>query len=384
MCALSEYIYTGLTMQVKKHALSTPHSSTTFQLTSYHYGPPGAGKKIYIQAALHADEVPGMLVAQFLRRELDALDAAGKIRGEIILVPAANPIGLSQAIQGAPFGRFDLTTGINFNRSYKHVADELKVSLEGRLGQDAAANVAEIRRQALALVRAQQPRTDADALKKTLLEMAIDADIVLDLHCDNEAVLHIYAGTPLAGAIEPLSRLMGAHAVLLALAAGGEPFDEACSRLWWDLQAHFPDVPIPPACVSTTVELRGEMEVDYALAEKDADALLRFLAINGVIDRDAGTLPEALCAATPLEGVEPLLAPHPGVLVYTRQLGDKVKAGDGLADVIDPVTGETTTVRCTVDGVFFARSAHRHVLRGMNIGKVAGASAYRSGDLLSQ
>jgi predicted deacylase len=72
------------------------------------------------------------------------------------------------------------------------------------------------------------------------------------------------------------------------------------------------------------------------------------------------------------------------VLVYTRQLGEKVKAGDALADVIDPVSGETSTIRCTVDGVFFARSAHRHVLRGMNIGKVAGASAYRSGDLLSQ
>jgi len=384
MGALSDNIHTGPIMHVKKHALSAPQSSTSFQLTSYHYGTPGAGKKIYIQAALHADEVPGMLVSQFLRRELDALDAAGKVHGEIILVPAANPIGLAQAIQGAPFGRFDLTTGINFNRSYKHVADELKVSLQGRLSQDAQANVAEIRRQALALVRAQQPKTDADTLKKTLLEMAIDADIVLDLHCDNEAVLHIYAGTPLADAIEPLARLMGAHAVLLALAAGGEPFDEACSRLWWDLQAHFPNVPIPPACVSTTVELRGEMEVEYGLAEKDADSLLRFLAHNGVIDREVGELPAALCAATPLEGVEPLLAPHAGVLVYTRKLGDKVKAGDGLADVIDPVTGETSTIRCTTDGVFFARSAHRHVLRGMNIGKVAGASAFRSGDLLSQ
>jgi predicted deacylase len=371
-------------MHARKHALSAPQSSTTFQLTSYHYGAPGAGKKVYIQAALHADEVPGMLVSQFLRRELDKLEAAGKIHGEIILVPAANPIGLSQAIQGAPFGRFDLTTGINFNRSYKHVADELKVSLQGKLGADARANVAEIRRQALALVQAEKPKTDAEALKKTLLEMAIDADIVLDLHCDNEAVLHIYAGTPLADAIEPLARLMGAHAVLLALAAGGEPFDEACSRLWWDLQAHFPDVPIPPACVSTTVELRGEMEVDYGLAEQDAHNLLRFLAVNGVIEYEVGDLPAPLCAATPLEGVEPLLAPHAGVLVYTRKLGDKVSAGDALADVIDPVSGETSTIRCTVDGVFFARSAHRHVLRGMNIGKIASATAYRSGDLLSQ
>jgi hypothetical protein len=44
-----------------------------------------------------------------------------------------------------------------------------------------------------------------------------------------------------------------AHAVLLALEAGEEPFDEACSRLWWDLAAHFgPGTPLPtwPACRS--------------------------------------------------------------------------------------------------------------------------------------
>lgn len=386
--AACSHTRTGLTMHAKTYALSAPQSSTAFQLTSYHYGHPvsagGNGKKVYIQAALHADEVPGMLVAQFLRRELDALDAAGKIHGEIILVPAANPIGLSQAIHGAPFGRFDLTTGINFNRAYKHVADELKVSLQGLLGQDAQANVRLIRQHALAVVAALRPATDADTLKKALLEMAIDADIVLDLHCDNEAVLHIYAGTPLAEGIAPLARLMGAHALLLALAAGGEPFDEACSRLWWDLQEHFPGYPIPPACLSTTVELRGEMEVEYSLAQQDADALLRFLALNGVLEKDIGDLPAPLCAATPLEGVEPLVAPHAGVLVYTRKLGEQVAAGDGLADVIDPVSGVTTTIRCSVAGVFFARSAHRHVLRGMNIGKVASATPYRSGELLSQ
>lgn len=374
-------------MRTVKHPISAPHSSAQFELTSLHYGVPGRGKKVYIQAALHADEVPGMLVAQFLREQLDALDAAGKVLGEIILVPAANPIGLSQAIHGAPFGRFDLTSGVNFNRAYKHVADELKTSLQGMLGADAAENVRLIRSAAVASVAAWQPRSDGEAHKKLLLEMAIDADIVLDLHCDNEAVLHIYAGTPLAGAVAPLARLMGAHAVLLALAAGGEPFDEACSRLWWDLQEYFGDaVPIPPACLSTTVELRGEMDVSYALAEQDAGALLRFLALAGVLDgTDAvGELPAPLCEATPLEGVEPILAPHAGVLVYHRDMGERLNAGDAVADIIDPASGATTTVRCTVDGVLFARTAHRHVLRGWNIGKIAGAAAFRSGDLLSQ
>jgi uncharacterized protein len=372
-------------MQAHTHPISLPGSSTAYQLASFHFGTPGSGKKVYIQAALHADEVPPMLVAQFLRRELLALEAAGKLRGEVILVPAANPIGLAQAIQGTPFGRFDLSTGTNFNRAYKHVAEDLKASLAGKLGADPAANVALVRAHARASVASWQPATDAESLKKLLLSMAIDADIVLDLHCDNEAVLHMYAGTPLAEQARPLAALLGAHALLLALEAGEEPFDEACSRLWWDLGAHFgPATPLPAACMSTTVELRGEMDVNYDYAEKDARALLAWLALEGVIDAPTPVLPASLCEPTPLEGVQPLSAPHAGVLVFLKKLGEKVQPGDTVADIIDPVSGKATPLTASVAGVIFARTAHRHLLRGMQVAKIAGPVAYRAGKLLSQ
>ncbi|MES2149008.1 MAG: succinylglutamate desuccinylase/aspartoacylase family protein [Pseudomonadota bacterium] len=371
-------------MHVQTHPISPAGSSSTIALTSLHFGVAGASK-VYIQAALHADEVPGMLVAQFLRRELTALEAAGRVRGEIILVPAANPIGLTQAIHGVPFGRFDLSNGINFNRGYKHVAADLKRTLAGKLGADAGANVALVRAHARAAVAQWQPQTDAEALKKTLLAMAIDADIVLDLHADQEAALHLYAGTPLAAAVQPLATLLGAHAVLLALEAGGEPFDEACSRLWWDLAAHFgPSCPLPPACLATTVELRGEQDVDYGAAERDAHALLQFLARAGVLELPLRALPAPLCLPTPLEGVEPILAPHAGVLVFHKAVGERLREGEALADLIDPVGGTTTTLRSAVAGVMFARSARRHLLRGMCAAKVAGAVPIRSGNLLGQ
>jgi predicted deacylase len=372
-------------MQTHTHPLSTGGSSAAYQLTSLHFGTPGHGKKVYMQAALHADEVPGMLVAQFLRRRLLQLEAEGRLRGEVILVPAANPIGLAQAIHGAPFGRFDLTTGVNFNRAYRHVAAELKTVLAGRLGPDREANTRLIRAAARAAVQDWEVDTNAGVLKKTLLGMAIDADIVLDLHCDNEAVVHLYAGTPLADAVRPLAALLDAYALLLALEAGEEPFDEACSRLWWELAAHFgPACPIAPACIAVTVELRGERDVDYARAERDAEALLRYLALQGVLDLDPGALPAPRCDPTPLEGVEPVLAPHAGVLVFRKNLGDAVGAGEAVADLIDPVSGATTPLCARHPGVLFARTAHRHLLRGMNVCKLAGATAFRSGKLLSQ
>jgi predicted deacylase len=53
-------------MRVQKHPISAPHSSAAYELSSFHFGP-ASERRVYIQASLHADEVPGMLVAQFLR-----------------------------------------------------------------------------------------------------------------------------------------------------------------------------------------------------------------------------------------------------------------------------------------------------------------------------
>jgi predicted deacylase len=379
-------------MQRQNHPIATEDNVAGFQLASFHFGTPidadgagGKGKKVYIQASLHADEVPAMLVAHALKRELEKLDAAGRVKGEIILVPAANPIGLSQVIHGAPFGRFDLASGVNFNRNYKHVADALKATLAGLLGPDANANAALVRAHARRAVAEWQPKSATQDLKKLLLSMAIDADIMLDLHCDNEAVLHLYTGTPLAARVQPLADLLGAHAVLLATESGGEPFDEACSRLWWELAAHFGDEhPIPPGCVGVTVELRGENDVRYDLADQDARAILQYLAREGVLALDGlDPLPAPLCAPTPLAGVESLEAPHSGVLVFLKKLGEHLGPGDAVADIVNPVSGQTTTLHAGRAGVLFASTAHRHLLRGMNVCKIAGREAHRSGSLLS-
>ena len=86
-------------MQIQKHLLLSPAPGTQRELLSLHYGQPGSGLKAYLQASLHADEMPGMLVAHHLRSKLDALEAAGLIQGEIILVPMANPTVTATAHQ---------------------------------------------------------------------------------------------------------------------------------------------------------------------------------------------------------------------------------------------------------------------------------------------
>ena len=64
-------------MQLIRHPLLSPAPGTQRELVSLHYGTDArssGGQKAYIQASLHGDELPGMLVAHHLRGLLDALD----------------------------------------------------------------------------------------------------------------------------------------------------------------------------------------------------------------------------------------------------------------------------------------------------------------------
>lgn len=371
-------------MHLQRHPLPQASIGTQRELLSEHFGRAGNRPKAYLQASLHADEIPGMLVAHHLRQQLAALDAAGQIVGEIILVTVANPIGLAQAMHGVIHGRFDRDSGINFNRSYFNPVPALKRTLENQLGDDPTRNVELIRREVRLAVADWQTRTETEALKKILLSLAIDADIVLDLHCDSEAVLHLYTGTPLADAVAPLSALLGARAVLLATESGEQPFDEACGRIWWELAEHFRGLPVPPACLSVTVELRGQCDVDHTFARADAAALLAYLGHAGLIDAAPVTLPAALCTPTPLAGVEPLTAPHAGIVVFAAAPGQTMRAGDLVAELIEPLTGVQTALHATVDGVLFARTLQRYVQRGGGVAKIAGSVAFRTGNLLGQ
>ena len=87
------------------HDLLSPVPGTARQVHSFHYGPRDGIRKVYIQASLHADELPGMLVAWYLKQRLAELENAGRLRGEIVVVPVANPIGLEQVLMDTPLGR---------------------------------------------------------------------------------------------------------------------------------------------------------------------------------------------------------------------------------------------------------------------------------------
>jgi hypothetical protein len=374
-------------MQRHDHPLRSPSLGLQTVLSSLHFGTPGSGPKVYIQASLHAEELPGMLAAYHLRPLLEAADAQGLIRGEVVLVPMANPVGAAQRLQHKPMGRFEFNTGENFNRHYPNFFARISAEVLPTLGSDAQANVALVRQAMRRYLEQWTPDTELASLRRQLLLLSFDADYVLDLHCDCEAVLHFYCEESCWPQLAPLAHYLQSRAILLAKNSGSSPFDESLSGVWWRLTealaASGSTAPLPQACLSTTIELRGEAQVEHGLAAQDARAIANYLRHISVLrDAPAAAQPAASCEATPLAGSETLYAPVPGLVVFAAEPGQQLRAGDLVAEVIDPIAHTTQRVCAGVDGLLYARIRDRYVTTGCELAKIAGAAAFRSGELL--
>src|SRR6195952_2242572 len=119
-------------MKTIRHLLTHNTPGVAIELCSLHFGTPGRGPKATLQAALHADEIPGLLVAHHLRARLAALEAEGRIVGEGVLVRGPTPCGPAQGVRAALGGRFDIAGGENFNRHYADLYDAVVRQVEGR------------------------------------------------------------------------------------------------------------------------------------------------------------------------------------------------------------------------------------------------------------
>jgi uncharacterized protein len=355
--------------------LLTASPATSRHLTLHRFGTEGAGPKIYLQASLHADETPGLLVAHHLYDLLAAADDRGEICGEILLVPYANPIGLSQFTNGDHLGRYEQGGGGNFNRNWPDLFGPVAEAIEGRLGGDATANVAVIRQAMRDHLAEQEAGSELQSLRLELARLAADADVVLDLHCDDQALMHLFLIPQHWPQAADLAADLRCQAVLLAEDSGGNSFDEAFSTPWIRLAARFPAHPIPPACLSGTVELRGRSDVDDATARQDAAALFHSLQRWGAVAGDPPPPPPALCEATRLDATDTVHSPLSGVVAYAVELGQRVAAGDVIAWVVDPTrTGRAarTAVTTQADGPVLSLRAHRYVRPGMVLAKVVG------------
>jgi predicted deacylase len=367
--------------QQRRIALPQMTPGTRRSIAFHRFGRTGARPKAYLQAAIHANELPGAMALHHLMPLLAAADRARRIKGEIIVVPTVNPIGLAQLVGNNHLGRYELLGRDNFNRNWPELAGPVADRVGARLGRDATANVAAIRRAALAALAALAPSNELQTLRAAIMKLSVDADIVLDLHCDVQAALHLFISRKdWPGPAEALAADIGAQATLY-----NEPYPDvltfsgANGALWARLAERFPTADIPQGCLSATIEYRGQQDVNHRLGEADAKNLFRFLVRRGIIAGRAGGLPRLKARATPIAGMDVGYCPKPGFLTFHVREGERVRKGQAVCDVIDPEDPRGPRARTPMlsrtDGILFSRRPDgRLAWPGMVVYRIAGRS----------
>lgn len=359
-------------MQIEKVALKSGSFGSESSLTLWRYGVVGARPKVYLQAGLHADEWPGMLVLHHLHQKL----SQATVHGEVLIVPVANPVGLRQFIGGYQLGRFDFDYTGNFNRAYLDLSEAALPLLSGK-----SLNKETIRHAFSQALQAWQPELESDYLRKTLQLLCVDADIMLDLHCDAQACLHAFANEKQRKQAELLAQCMELSALILEEDLHSMAFDEAFAAPWWRLAeklgVEFADTPF-----AATIELRGEREISDALAVKDSDGIMRFLAAMGVVD----TPPDLATwqpIGTPLAGVARLTAPVAALVSFRCCVGEVVRKGQCVAELIDALdpTAPRIDLRSPTDGVVYALGRNHMVRAGHVVAQIAGKAVLGRGKL---
>jgi predicted deacylase len=221
-------------------------------------------------------------------------------------------------------------------------------------------------------------------LKTRLLQLSLGHDIVLDLHCDDEGLAYLYVHTSLWPAMADCAAAMGVDAVMLWHEDTDGTFEGASIMPYQNVPA---EVARFDRRVATTVEYRGILDVDGALAGADAEGLYRLLVARGVITDPALPAPGPFTGvAAPLENIDMMPAPRAGAVLYDVKPGDRVAKGARLATIVHTPgeAGGRTEVFAPQAGLILTRRSRRIVRAGEDLLKLVGdrkSADARSGTL---
>jgi uncharacterized protein len=305
----------------------------------------------YLQAALHGGEFPGVAAIHFLVPLLEAAEQAGKIAGNITIVPMANPIGSSQWLFGDPAGRFDFSSRTNFNREHFSLDDFDTSSL---------------------------PNLDAPIpahkrLKAELLRLALPHEIILDLHCDFESEQYFYAHGDFWPAMKDLAAALDCAAVLLWRDTADGAFEEVAAYPALKTGA---DAPHYKRRAVTTIEFKGLSDVSAQKGAADAKGLFDFLVHRGTITGTSHITPDSFSGPViPLEFVEMIYAPVGGMVLFHVNVGAHVQEGDRLVTIVSRPGDHSKDITLTApqSGLILTRREVRATQRGGDLIKLLGS-----------
>ena len=315
----------------------------------------------YLQANVHGGELQGnaaiLALFDLLERE--------PLRGTVVLVPRVNPISANQQVGDYVAGVYDFLTGVNFNRGYLYLTGPSRsasaacyVDVDSFAAAHESSPIDEIRegfrealKAALDAVEEETRTWGADSrldFALAIQRLAVEADLVLDLHTGDRAPRYLYSPE---GAVAA-ARAFGFPFVLEVPARFGGALDEASVVPWQDLSDAFRRLgrtEVPRLVDGFTVELGSMNAFSLEAGREDARRIASALRHYGVLDGEPEEPPSRITACS-IGDYRSLHAPVGGLVDLAVAPGTPVKAGDVVARLVDPSRCRTLPPR-TADAV---------------------------------
>ena len=341
----------------------------------------------YIQANVHGGELQGNAAILALFDQLAALEPLGSL----VIVPRVNPISANQVMGDWVAGVYDFQTGINFNRGYVPLTGrtrenpaEFYVNADAFAQAHRDAQLPEIREKFRAALRAGLARARSEAatwgtelkleLALAIQELAVEADVVFDLHTGDRAPRYLY----IPEGAHAAARALGIPFVLEVPAHFAGALDEAAFVPWQHLSDAYLRLgreDVPRLADGFTVELGSMNSFSLSDAETDARRLVSALRFYGVLEGEPETwsTPQVRCA---IDHYRSIYSPASGLLEMLVPPGTAVKAGDLVARVADPSRCRTlpprsseaiVDIRVPEDGVVILFHAFSSIMKGARL-----------------
>ena len=341
----------------------------------------------YVQANVHGGELQGnaAIVALFDLLERESL------RGTVVLVPRVNPVSANQQVGDYVAGVYDFLSGNNFNRGYLYLTGPSRsasaasyVDVDSFAAAHQSSPIGEIRegfrgslRAALDAIEEESRVWGADSRLEFALaiqRMAVEADLVLDLHTGDRAPRYLYVPE---GAVAA-ARAFGFPFVLEVAARFGGALDEASFVPWQDLSEAFRRLgrdDVPRLVDGYTVELGSMNSFSLEAGREDAKRIASALRYYGVLDGEPEE-PPARITACAIGDYRSLHAPAGGLVDLAVAPGTPVKAGDVVVRLVDPsrcralpprAADAVVEVKAPEDGVVLLFHAFSSVPKGARL-----------------
>ncbi|MBU2977144.1 succinylglutamate desuccinylase/aspartoacylase family protein [Alteromonas sp. C1M14] len=293
------------------------------------------GPTVYIQSSIHGAEVQGNVVIYQLIQALKTQ----VIAGEIILVPNCNPVGTNIKAGEYTLGRFDPVNGTNWNRGYFYDKNKVLAFAETVTPDEPADAIRDRFRQYWADCITDKLSSPwglglAQQLNLKLQQLAVKADIVLDLHNGPVSTRHIYIPEY---AKEAALQFNFPHCIFIPNQFAGA-LDEATFCPWWTLQdclqARF-NKPYDFSVVGFTLEMGSQEVIQFSEGKVDSQSILTYLSNKGCLLGEPlkPTVMQRLGVA--LSDYKTLYTQWGGMVEYCAKPGDHVKKGEVLARVLN-------------------------------------------------